>query len=134
LLSLLLLLMGMLVYFLFRDTGSLVAFAWLPRPVFAGSPVIQLPPSALSNIVMHNLAGMLWLVSGILFFRFVWFRKPREQKIYIGCFCGVAALLEVGQLSQRIPGTFDARDLLFMGLGAFVEGALHKIFVERKVA
>jgi len=125
--------MGVLVYFLFRDWGSLLLFEWMPRPEFSGNAIVQLTPSVFSYALQYNLAGMLWFVSGILFFRFVWFHRPWEQKVYIGCFCGVAALLEASQLSDRVPGTFDALDLLFMGLGAFVEGLLHRIFVKRRI-
>jgi len=94
LLSPMFLIMGMFVYLLFRDLNSLVLFAWVPRPEFAGNAIIQLPPSFLSGIVKYNLAGMLWFVSGILFFRFVLFRRGKAQKVYIGCFYGMGAILE----------------------------------------
>jgi len=134
LLSLLLLIIGMLVYLLFRDLNNLVLFTWIPRPEFAGNAIIQLPPSFLSNILKYNSAGMLWFVSGILFFRFVWFHRVKTQKAYIGCFYGIGAIFEIGQLSERIPGTFDLLDLLFMGIGAFGEGLLYNIFVRRRTA
>jgi len=126
--------MGMLVYLLFRDLNNLVLFAWIPRPEFVGNAIIQLPSSFLSNILKYNSAGMLWFVSGILFFRFVWFHRAKAQKAYIGCFYGIGAILEISQLSEKIPGTFDLRDLLFMGIGAFGEGLLYNIFVKRRMA
>jgi len=133
LLSLLLLVMGILVYFLFRNWGDLILFEWIPRPKSAGNAVFHLTPSVFSCVLQYNLAGMLWFVSGILFFRFVWFHRSREQKIYIWCFYGAGVLLEISQLSARVPGTFDLWDLFFMGLGVFVEGLLHRLFVERRV-
>jgi len=139
-LSPLFLVAGMLVYFLFRDWGNLIFFAWIPIPIpdAAGSAIIHLAPSAspspFFNVVRFNLNGALWLVAGILFFRFVWFHRPREQKAYIACFCGTAALLEISQLSPKVPGTFDPLDLLFMGIGAFAEGLIYNIFVERRIA
>jgi len=136
LLSPLFLVAGMLVYFLFRDWGSLIFFAWIPIPIpeSAGSAIIHLAPSAFSYVLKYNLAGMLWFVSGILFFRFVWFHRAKVQKAYVGCFYGLGAALEISQLSQRVPGTFDPLDLLFMGIGAFVEGLLYNVFVERRIA
>ena len=83
---------------------------------------------------MHNTAGMLWFVSGILFLRFVWFYKAKTQAVYIGCFYAVAAVIEISQLSERVPGTFDVLDLLFMGIGAFVEGLLYNNYVKRRIA
>jgi len=76
---------------------------------------------------------MLWFVSAILFFRFIWFNKIIIQKIYVSCFYGVGAIFEISQLSENVPGTFDWLDLLFMGLGAFVEGSLFNIFTQRRL-
>jgi len=84
-------------------------------------------------MLLHNTAGMLWFVSGILFLRFLWFYKATTQKVYIGCFYAVGAMIEISQLSERVYGTFDVLDLLFMGIGAFVEGLLYNIFVKRRI-
>ena len=134
LLTPLFLIIGVGVYFLFRDLNNLLLFAWMPRPEFLGNAIIQLPPSVLSGVVKYNLAGMFWFVSGILFFRFVWFHRPNVQRAYIGCFYGIGAILEISQLSERVPGTFDFMDLCFMGIGAFGEGLLYNIFVKRRTA
>jgi len=75
---------------------------------------------------------MLWFVSGILFLRFIWFYKINIQKTYISCFYGIGVLFETSQLSKNVPGTFDWLDLLFMGIGAFVEGSLYNIFIRRR--
>jgi len=134
LLSVLFIAMGMCIYLLFRDLNHLVLFSRMPMPEFVGSAIVHLPPSALSNALMHNTAGMLWFVSGILFFRFAWFHRVKEQNIYIGCFYGVGGILEICQLSERVPGTFDLLDLAFMGIGAFCEGLLYNTFVKRRIA
>jgi len=133
LLSSLFLIIGIVIYLLFRDLSNLIFFTWVPKPEFVGNLFIQLPPSVFTSVLRHNMAGMLWLVAGILFFRFIWFYRVAAQKVYIWCFCGIAALLEIGQLSARIPGTFDLLDLLFMGIGAFVEGLLYNIYVKRRI-
>ena len=134
LLSPLLLIMGMFVYLLFRDLDNLVLFTWVPKPEFAGSAIVQLPPSGLTNVLRYNLAGMLWLVSGILFLRAVWFHRAKVQKIYIGCLYGMGAVIEISQLSEKVPGTFDLQDLLFMGIGAFGEGLIYNVSVKRRIA
>jgi hypothetical protein len=80
----------------------------------------------------YNLPDTLWFVSGILLLRFIWFLKTKEQKIYVSCLYGIGTILEISQLSGKIPGTFDVLDVLFMGIGAFVEGLLYNIFVRRR--
>ena len=125
--------MGIGVYLLFRDISSLVFLSFVPVPEFARDVFIQLPPSILSDIVLDNLAGMLWFVSGILFLRTIWFYKPNVQRVYVWGFYAIAVMIEISQLSGRVQGTFDVLDLLFMGIGAFVEGLLYKTFVKRRI-
>jgi hypothetical protein len=124
---------GIVIYFLFREWNNMILFEWIPRLKFAKNLFIQLKPSIFSNILRNNIPDMLWFVSGILFLRFIWFYKFKEQKIYVLCFYIMGAVFEISQLSERVPGTFDWLDLLFMGIGAFVEGLLYKIFVRRRI-
>jgi hypothetical protein len=76
---------------------------------------------------------MLWFVSAILFLRFLWFYKTKEQTVYILCFYGIGLVFETSQLSEKVPGTFDWFDLLFLSMGAFVEGLLYKKFILRRI-
>ena len=76
----------------------------------------------------------LWFLSAILFLRFIWFYKTKTQTAYIVCFYGIGLVLETSQLSERVPGTFDWLDLLCMGIGAFAEGLLYKLFTTRRMA
>ena len=69
-----------------------------------------------------------------MFLRFLWFHNSKTQKVYIGGFCAVGAIIEISQISERVPGTFDVLDLLFMGIGAFVEGLLYNFYVKRRIA
>ena len=133
LLSPLFLIAGICIYLLFRDVSNLVFFSWMPLPEFIKPVFIELPPSIFSSVLKFNTAGMLWFVSGILFLRFIWFFRTTTQKIYIWAFCGIAVLFEIGQLSAIIPGTFDVLDLLFMGIGAFVESLLHNFYGKRRI-
>jgi len=131
LLSLLTLLSGIAIYLLFRDVYNMILFSWIPKPQFLKTVLVSLQPSIFADIVRYHLPDMLWFVSAILFIRFLWFYKTREQTIYLLCFYGIALVLEISQLSEKVPGTFDWLDLLFFGIGAFVEGLLYKYFIRR---
>jgi hypothetical protein len=133
LLSLLALVSGMTIYLLFRDVNNMVLFSLMPKPEFLKTILIPLKPSLFSNILRYNIPDMLWFVSAILFFRFMWFYKTNIQKAYIFCFYIIAAVFETSQLSKKVPGTFDWMDVLCMGIGAFVEGLLYKNFIQRKI-
>jgi hypothetical protein len=109
----------------------MILFVWIPKPVFTGTVLLPLKPSVFSNILTFNLPDALWFLSAILFLRFIWFYKTKIQKAYIHFFYTIAAILEISQLSKKVPGTFDWMDLLFMGICAFVEGLLYNIFTRR---
>ena len=132
LLSFLFLVAGMCIYLLFRDLNNMLLFKWIPKPEFTETVFVQLKPSIFAYILKYNVPDMLWFVSGILFLRFIWIYKMKMQKIYVVCFYGIGAVFEISQLSEKVPGTFDLLDLLFMGIGAFVEGLLYKICVLRR--
>jgi len=133
LLSFLSLIIGMLIYFLFRDLNNMILFAWIPKPEFAGTVLLPLGSSVLSNILKFNLPDTLWFLSAILFLRFIWFNKTKIQKAYIHFYYAIAAIFEISQVSKKVPGTFDWMDLLFMGIGAFVEGLLYNNFAKRRL-
>jgi hypothetical protein len=132
LLSLLSLIIGMIIYLLFRDLNNMVLFSWMPKPEFLKTILMPLKPSILSDFFLYNIPDMLWFVSAILFFRFIWFYKINVQKAYILCFYGIGVLFETSQLSKNVPGTFDWMDLLCMGIGAFIEGLLYRFFIIRR--
>jgi len=132
LLSLITLITGMLIYLLFRNVNNMILFNWIPKPAFLKTVLIPLKPSIFSSFIKYHLPDMLWFVSAVLFLRYVWFYKPNEQTIYIICFYIVALIFEISQLSEKIPGTFDWFDLLFMFIVAFVEGLLYKKFILRR--
>jgi hypothetical protein len=56
---------------------------------------------------------------------FIWFYKSKTQAAYIWCFYAAGLIIEISQMSEKIPGTFDLLDLFFLGIGAFVEGLLY---------
>jgi len=131
--SLFTLLAGIAIYLLFRDLNSIVLFSWIPKPAFLETVLVPLQPSAATNFIRYHLPDTLWFLSAILFLRFLWFYNAKTQTVYIACFYIIALALEISQLSQNVPGTFDWLDLLFMGVGAFVEGLLFKYFAKRRI-
>ena len=132
LLSLSTLIVGLIIYLLFRDLNNMILFSWIPKPEFLKTILVPLKPSILSNILRYNIPDMLWFVSAILFLRFIWFYKINVQKAYIFCFYGIEVIFETSQLSKNVPGTFDWMDLLLMGIGAFFENLLYNFFVKRR--
>jgi len=133
LLSLFTLLVGMVIYLLFRDLNNIVLFSWIPKPLFLETILVPLQPSVAADFLRYHLPDTLWFLSAILLLRFLWFYKVKMQTAYILCFYGIAFAMETSQLSQKVPGTFDCLDLLFFGIGAFVEGLLYKHFITRRM-
>jgi len=133
LLSLFTLFIGIVIYFLFRDLNNLILFSFLPKPEFIKTILIPIKPSIFSSFLKYHLPDMLWFISAILFLRFLWFYKTKEQTVYIFCFYGIGIVIETSQLSEKVPGTFDRLDLLFMSIGAFVEGLIYKKFIVRRI-
>jgi|TergutMp193P3_1026864.scaffolds.fasta_scaffold175643_2 hypothetical protein len=123
--SIISLFIGFCIYILFRNIENLLFFTKLNLGHFNNN-YFKLTPSIFSNIIKYNIPDMLWFLSGILFVRYIWFDKNYEQKIYIFIFCGIAFFTEISQLKDNIPGTFDPLDLIFMGLGAFLEGFINR--------
>ena len=133
LLSIVSLMSGMGIYLLFRDMSTMLLFARLPKTGFTQTVCIPLEPSFFSDILKYNVPDMLWFVSGILLLRFIWFCNNKVQHIYVLCFYGIGFIVEISQLSEQVPGTFDLSDLFCMGIGAFVEGLLYTILVKRRL-
>jgi len=112
----------------------MLLFKFIPQPVFTKDIIIQLKPSFFSYILKYNFPYMLWFLSGILLMRFIWFYNEKFQKFYIFVFYGVFFIYVMCKYFNHFPGTFDWLDLLFMGIGAFVEGLLYyKLFKRRFV-
>ena len=123
--SIISLFIGFCIYFLFRNKVNLYFFIKLNFK-YINNVYLKLNPSILSNILIYNIPDMLWFISGILFVRYIWFGKNNEQKVYIFIFCGLAFFIEISQLKDNIPGTFDPLDLIFMGSGEILENVLNR--------
>jgi hypothetical protein len=125
------LLIGMGIYLCFRNTNMLI-FEWIPKLQIFKDVYIPTKRSIFTEILKYNLPDTLWFLSGIFFLRFIWFYKFKEQNVYLLSFYIVGIVFETSQLSDSIPGTFDFLDLLFIGIGAFVESLLYKKFIQRR--
>jgi glycopeptide antibiotics resistance protein len=104
----------------------------MPKPAVFDALFIPLIPSSFTSLLRYNLPDMLWFVSAILLIRALWFDNRKWQRIYIAAFCVLALAIETSQLSEKVPGTFDPLDFLFMGIGAFVEGLLYNFYITRR--
>jgi len=131
LLSFLFLIMGIFIYLLFRDLSNMIFFNFFPK--FSNIILTQPNKSIFLYILKFNVPDMFWFLSGIIFFRFIWFNNYKEQTIYILCFYLLGISVEFCQLIKTIPGTFDFIDLLFMCIGAFVESLLYNNFIRRRL-
>jgi len=130
--SLISLVIGMGIYLFFRNTNMLL-FKWIPKLQIFKDVYIPTKQSFFTSILKYNLPDTLWFLSGIFFLRFIWFYKFKEQNVYVICFFLMGVVFEISQLSDSIPGTFDFLDLLFLGIGAFVESLLYKKFIYRSI-
>lgn len=83
LLSLLSLVTGMVIYLLFRDLDNVVFFTWILKPSSFETTLAPLESSIFTDILKYNLPDMLWFVSAILFFRYIWFFNVKVQTVYI---------------------------------------------------
>jgi hypothetical protein len=123
---------GMGIYLFFRNTNMLL-FEWMPKLLFFKNVYIPVKQSVFTSVLFFNLPDALWFLSGILFLRFIWFYRHKEQNVYIICFFLIGVVFEISQLSDNIPGTFDWLDLFFMGMTVLLEGLLYKIFIQRSL-
>jgi len=131
--SLLSLILGMCIYLFFRDINNMILFKWIAKPEFAETVLFQLKPSIFSYVLKFNFPYMLWFLSGILLMRFIWFLNFKIQRIYVICLYIFGLTYVLLKMSSKFPGTFDYLDLLFMGIGAFVESLLYKKFILRSI-
>jgi len=133
LLSLLTLLLGIIIYLIFRDISNIVLFTWIQKPQFLQTTLIPLKQTIFSDFLKYHLPDMLWFISAILFIRFIWFFKLKIQTVYILSFYAIGLAFEISQLLKKVPGTFDCLDIFFMGIAAFVEGLLYRFLILRRI-
>ena len=135
LLSLLFLIMGMSIYFFFRNLNNLLLFAWLPKPEFLlTTPLISFNTDTIwGYLFVFNMPHGLWCLSGLFVIRAIWLTNIKWRAIYAGIFIAAASSLEISQLSDNRPGTFDTLDLASYGLAVFLESITFHNFTKRRI-
>jgi len=126
-------LFGLTIYILFRN-NNVVLFQYFQKPLFLS----MLPFSVKANNIwmsmfLYNLPDGLWFLSGLLIIRAVWLTNIKWRAIYCGIFALIALSLEVLQISEGVPGTFDFLDITFMAFFAFAESLFFNLFIKRRV-
>jgi hypothetical protein len=109
---------GVLFYYFFRDFNMI--FFQMLKIKITGTAV-RLTDNFITHFLKYNLCDGLWLFSGISLLRFIWFNNPGAGSLYIYIFIGIALLLELLQLMERFPGTFDIFDMFTMASFALLE-------------
>jgi hypothetical protein len=119
---------GLALYFFFRDKNLLV-FQWLGTPTFVREqPLHDVAGQWLSTVLVYNIPDGLWLLSGVLFIRALWFTDRRMSNGYTLVFCALGFALELLQLHPRVTGTFDVGDVLCMAIAAGGERVAFNFF------
>jgi len=120
---------GFLCYYYFRDANILLLNIFDTKLTFKN---IDISENYFFYFLKYNLCDGLWILSGIFFFRFIWFDNHRIGKYYIFVFVGIALLMELLQLIGNIPGTFDMMDILTMVSFALLEQCIYTIFTKQR--
>jgi len=113
---------GFLCYYFFRDS-NLLFYNIFNIDITHNN--LYLSHSLFSDFLKYNLCDGLWLFSGILLLRFIWFGNSRIGNYYITIFMCVALLLELLQIMKYFPGTFDILDIFTMAIFALSERCLY---------
>jgi len=128
------LLAGVAMYAPFR-AGDMLLYRWIAKPAFLNALYhpVHAAENSLAAVLVYNVPDGLWFLSGLLLIRGLWLRDTRWRKRYSIVFAAAGVVLELSQMNELVPGTFDAVDLLAMGIAALVEGVVYKLFVERRI-
>jgi hypothetical protein len=136
-LSLLSIITGILIYFLFRNTTNFLFFKWFDTLQINNAMAFQ--PNETQwpflSFLAYNIPDVLWFLSGLFFIRFLWVSDGKWCKRYAVSFCILALMLELAQLSENIPGTFDVVDFALLLVAAIFEGKLYtRLFIHKELS
>lgn len=82
---------------------------------------------------LYNLPDGLWFLSGLLLIRAVWLTNKKWWVFYCGIFILIALLMEISQLIETVPGTFDLLDIVFFIFFTFMENLIFNLRIKRGV-
>jgi len=117
---------GVFCYYLLRDFNMI--FFQIFKIKVSHANIRPVSDNFFTYFLKYNLCDGLWLLSGILFLRFLWFNSPVIGGYYIKFFIGTALLLEFLQLIKYVPGTFDIFDIFTMVFFALLEHLINYYF------
>jgi hypothetical protein len=121
---------GVFCYYFFRDFNMIFFKIFKINVMY--SNMRSFSNNFLIYFLKYNLCDGLWLISGILFLRFLWFNNPGIGGYYVKFFIGIALLLELLQLIKPFPGTFDILDLFTMAFFALSEQLINYFTIQRR--
>jgi hypothetical protein len=125
---------GIIIYALFNNTANMLLFNFFPRLPFLDTLYTPIKTDSIwAYILLYNAADGFWCLSAFLFIRAIWLTNILWHTIYSSIFISIAIVFEIAQLFVIIPGTFDALDLVFIGLFAFLESIIFYIFIKRRI-
>jgi hypothetical protein len=110
---------------------NLLVFEWFHFSPKGAAHIPFSHGSPWADFLRYNLPDGLWLLSGLLFLRALWYGE-KAFLFYKIVFIFFAFLLETLQIIDEIPGTFDFYDLTIMGSIILGESVVYKILVERR--
>jgi hypothetical protein len=84
-------------------------------------------------MLLFNLPDGLWFLSGLLLIRAIWLDNPKWRVIYFYIFFLIALFMEIIQIFEGIPGTFDFLDIGFMVFFALAESLIFNKFINRSI-
>jgi len=122
---------GVAIYAFFRNIDYMVIFRYVPKPSFPTTTLCTDTPWG--YIFVFNLPHGLWCLSGLLVIRAVWPTNTKWRAVYGGIFVAAASSVEIMQLGEVMPGTFDLLDLASYGIAAFSESVTYNKFTKRSV-
>ena len=127
------LLSGITIYAVFRNL-DIVLFKIFPRPY--ALDILNFPVktnSKLFNVFIYNFPDGLWCLSGLLVIRGIWLTNLKWRVFYCAVFITSISSLELSQLNNNVPGTFDIFDLVSYGISLFTESIIFNLFIKRNI-
>ncbi len=127
------LLMGSVVYILFRPT-SLLMFNWadalgLMVPIHTLRMYCLSGTNFLPSWFIYSFPFPLWVVAYLLFVKAVWWRSASSWRyLWFWCVPLISVIAEICQYFGLIPGTFDPVDLLIIILCVAFPLSMHTLY------
>ena len=113
---------------------NMILFRFIPKPAFLDMFFIPVKSDSMArSVLLFNLPDGLWFLSGALFIRALWLANAKWHFLYFGIFAAAALALEMMQIFPAMLGTYDALDILFMGIFAFLESFIFNFFIKRRI-